>query len=374
MFLHNYIYRLKCILRDRHMIFWTLLFPVILAILFDLALSNISNIDDFEKINLAIVLKSESEENTAFLEAADDTDLFNITDTSEAKANDMLNNNQVDGVILFDESPQILVSQSGINQTIIKSFVDQYLQITSTLTTIISDNPQALNSGLIDSISDQQEYLSEVTPSRNAPDQLVNYFYTLIAMACLYGGFLGVKEITALQADLSDVGARVSVVPTNKVKLFLSSILATATVQLGVITLLMCFLIFVLQVNFGDQLAYIALTCLVGSLTGVTFGAFIAAVVKREEGVKMGILIGSTMAMSFLAGMMVENMKYMVSKNLPILSYLNPATLITDSFYALYYYPDHSKFYLNIAILCVFIAVFLSMTFFVIRRQKYASL
>ncbi|MDN5308102.1 MAG: linearmycin/streptolysin transport system permease protein [Eubacteriaceae bacterium] len=374
MFLHNYIYRLKCILRDRHMIFWTLLFPVILAILFDMALSNISNIDDFEKINLAIVLKSESEENTAFLEAADDTDLFNITDTSEAKANDMLNNNQVDGVILFDESPQILVSQSGINQTIIKSFVDQYLQITSTLTTIISDNPQALNSGLIDSISDQQEYLSEVTPSRNAPDQLVNYFYTLIAMACLYGGFLGVKEITALQADLSDVGARVSVVPTNKVKLFLSSILATATVQLGVITLLMCFLIFVLQVNFGDQLAYIALTCLVGSLTGVTFGAFIAAVVKREEGVKMGILIGSTMAMSFLAGMMVENMKYMVSKNLPILSYLNPATLITDSFYALYYYPDHSKFYLNIAILCVFIAVFLSMTFFVIRRQKYASL
>ena len=374
MFLHNYIYRLKCILRDRHMIFWTLLFPVILAILFDMALSNISNIDDFEKINLAIVLKSESEENTAFLEAADDTDLFNITDTSEAKANDMLNNNQVDGVILFDESPQILVSQSGINQTIIKSFVDQYLQITSTLTTIISDNPQALNSGLIDSISDQQEYLSEVTPSRNAPDQLVNYFYTLIAMACLYGGFLGVKEITALQADLSDVGARVSVVPTNKVKLFLSSILATATVQLGVITLLMCFLIFVLQVNFGDQLTYIALTCLVGSLTGVTFGAFIAAVVKREEGVKMGILIGSTMAMSFLAGMMVENMKYMVSKNLPILSYLNPATLITDSFYALYYYPDHSKFYLNIAILCVFIAVFLSMTFFVIRRQKYASL
>jgi ABC-2 type transport system permease protein len=144
------------------MIFWTLLFPVILAILFDMALSNISNIDDFEKINLAIVLKSESEENTAFLEAADDTDLFNITDTSEAKANDMLNNNQVDGVILFDESPQILVSQSGINQTIIKSFVDQYLQITSTLTTIISDNPQALNSGLIDSISDQQEYLSEV--------------------------------------------------------------------------------------------------------------------------------------------------------------------------------------------------------------------
>ncbi|WKY48041.1 ABC transporter permease [Eubacteriaceae bacterium ES3] len=374
MFFHNYIYRLKCILRDRQMMFWTLLFPIILGSLFYLALSNISSIDDFEKINLAIVLKEDSEKGSSFLEAAKETDLFIISEPSQEEANEELFNNQVDGIILFDQTPALIVSQSGINQTIIKSFVDQYLQVSSTLTSIITDNPQALSAGLIDSLTDNQQYLTEVTPSRNNPDQLVNYFYTLIAMACLYGGFLGLKEITAIQADLSEVGARVSVAPANKLNIFLSSMLAAATIQMTVIAVLMSFLVFVLKIDFGDQLGYIALTCLVGSITGVSFGAFIASVVKREEGVKMGILIGSTMGMSFLAGMMFENMKYLVSKNLPILSYINPANLITDSFYALYYYTDHTRFYTNIILLCGFIAVFLTLTFLVIRRQKYASL
>lgn len=42
MFLFNYRYRLKCILRDRQLMFWTLLFPILLATLFNLALSNIT--------------------------------------------------------------------------------------------------------------------------------------------------------------------------------------------------------------------------------------------------------------------------------------------------------------------------------------------
>lgn len=354
--------------------FWTLVFPIILGSLFYLALSNIGNIDNFEKINLAIVLNSDEAENTAFLETVTETDLFNITETSKDQAHELLNDNQVDGIILFDQNPELSVSQSGINQTIIKSFLDQYLQVSSTLNTIITDNPQALSSGLIDSFTDPTEYVTEVTPTRNNPDPVVNYFYTLIAMACLYGGFLGLKEITTIQADLSTEGARVSVAPANKLKIFLSSILAATTIQMVVIALLMCFLVFFLKVNFGDQLVYIAITCAIGSITGVSFGAFIASVVKREEGVKIGILIGSTMAMSFLSGMMVENIKYTISQNMPILSYLNPANLITDSFYALYYYPDHSRFFTNILLLCAFNIVFSTMTFFVIRRQKYASL
>lgn len=374
MFWHNYFYRLKCVLRDRQTMFWTLLFPIILASLFFLALSNIGSIDNFKQINLALVLNRDEHENTAFFKAAEEADLFNITKTSQEQANGLLNDNQVDGIIIFDRNPELIVSQPGINQTIIKSFLDQYLQISSTLTAIMTDNPQVPVAGLIDSLAASDDYITEVTSSRNQPDPVVNYFYSLIAMACLYGGFLGLKEISVIQADLSNEGARVSVAPASKPKVFLSSMLAATTIQVVVITLLMCFLIFVLKINFGDQLAYIALTCLVGSITGVSFGAFIAAIVKRNEGIKIGILIGSTMAMSFLAGMMFENMKYIISKNLPILSYLNPANLITDSFYALYFYTDHSRFFTNILLLCAFNVVFSIITFLVIRRQKYASL
>jgi ABC-2 type transport system permease protein len=67
-------------------------------------------------------------------------------------------------------------------------------------------------------------------------------------------------------------------------------------------------------------------------------------------------------------------MKYIVSTNVPILGYLNPVNLIADSFYSLYYYNTHTQYFKDLALLCVFTAGFSIITYFVIRRQKYASL
>ncbi len=78
--------------------------------------------------------------------------------------------------------------------------------------------------------------------------------------------------------------------------------------------------------------------------------------------------------MSFLSGMMYDKMKYIVSTRIPILGYLNPVNLITDCFYSLYYYDTHSRFFINIVILCVFIAIFSLCTYLVLRRQRYTSL
>jgi ABC-2 type transport system permease protein len=127
-------------------------------------------------------------------------------------------------------------------------------------------------------------------------------------------------------------------------------------------------------VSFGNQLGYIALTCIIGTITGVTFGTCVAAVVKRSEGLKIGILIGLSMTMSFLSGMMYDKMKYIVATKLPVLGYLNPSNLITDSFYSLYYYDTHTRFFTNIIILCFFAVGFSLITYLVLRRQKYASL
>jgi ABC-2 type transport system permease protein len=149
--------------------------------------------------------------------------------------------------------------------------------------------------------------------------------------------------------------------------------LAATSVLLLELLLLLAFLTGVLGISFGDQLFYIALTCVVGSLTGVSFGACIAAIIKKGEGVIVGILIGSTMTMSFLAGMMSSDIKYLVMTKVPILSYLNPASLITDSFYALYYYNTHTQFFTNLLLLGAFTLLF-TITYLVLRRQKYASL
>lgn len=375
MFLFNYAYRLKCILRNRELMFWTLMFPILLAILFNLAFSNIYSTEKFIKVNVALVQNDALTANPAFSDALSKMDdLFVVSQTTLEEADALLKENQIDGYIIFDPELKLMVNRSGLNQTIIRGFLDDFLQSSATLMTVISENPAALESGTIAGVYSRTDYLSAVSASKSSPDTTVHFFYTLIAMTCLYGGFLGVNEVIAIQANLSDVGARINTAPTNKLTVFLSSMLAATTIQLAELLLLLAFIVGVLGISFGDQLGYIALACVIGSLTGVTFGTFIAATVKKSEGIITGILIGSTMTMSFLAGMMSADIKYLVATKMPILGYLNPANLITNSFYALYYYNTPTQFFINILLLCGFTLLFSATTYFILRRQTYASL
>jgi ABC-2 type transport system permease protein len=364
--------------------FWTLLFPILLATLFNMAFSNLSSAESFSEIKIGIINNDEYKKNTDFIKAIDsvsDSDksagksnLFDITYTSKTDADKLLKDNKIEGYIYFDNGIKLVVNESGINQSILKGFIDDFKQTSSTITTIISKNPAAVQNGLLNSISNRTDYLKEVSASESSPNTTVNYFYTLIAMACLYGSFLGLKEVTALQADLSPQGARVNMAPTHKLKLFMSSMFAATTVQIAEIFILLGYLVLILKISFGSQLGYIALTCVVGTITGVSFGTCISSIIKKGEGLKIGILIGVTMIMSFLSGMMYDKMKYIVSTNVPILGYINPANLITDCFYSLYYYNTHTQFFTDIALLCAFASGFSIITYFVLRRQKYASL
>ena len=93
---------------------------------------------------------------------------------------------------------------------------------------------------------------------------------------------------------------------------------------------------------------------LVGSLSGLTLGVFVASKFKVSEGSKIGILISVIMLGSFLSGMMGITMKYVIDKNIPILNMINPAAMITDGFYALYYYGFESRYIFNILSLLIF--------------------
>jgi ABC-2 type transport system permease protein len=360
------------------------MFPILLATLFNMAFSNLSSAETFSEIKIGIVKDADYKKNTDFIKAieyvsisndnSDKNDLFDIKYTSKEEAQNLLEDSKIEGYIYFDNKINLVVKESGINQTIIKNFIDDFKQTTSTIETIISKDPSSIQNGLLDSVSDRTNYLKEVSISKSSPNTVVNYFYTLIGMACLYGSFLGIKEVTALQADLSPQGARVNMAPTHKLKVFMASMFAATTVQLVEIFILIGYLDFILKIDFGNQLGYIALTCLVGTITGVTFGTLIASVVKKGEGLKIAILVIFTNTMSFLAGMMYDKMKYIINKNAPILGYLNPANLIADSFYSLYYYNTHTQFFTNIALLCGFSVVFSIITYLVLRREKYASL
>jgi len=361
--------------------FYTMAFPIILATLFWMVLSKASSVEAFSHIPIAVVKNNDSATSDIFMEVLKvvseegDYKLFDITYTDGKAAEDLLLERTVYGIITVDEDNGIVltINQNGINQTIIKMFLDDYEQSLSTVRTISSD-PYADKANLYKDIFNKKDYLTKLPVNDSIIYPYINSFYTLIAMMCLYGGILGTREIINISADMSSSGARVSVAPTHKLKTFFTSMTAAFLVQLTQLFILMLYLIFVLKVDFGDNLGIIALTCVSGTFTGAALGGFVGVMFKGSEAKKTGLIIAVTMLMCFLSGMMIVEVKYAINNSMPILNKISPGALITDCFYSLHFYNNYDIIYQNIAILWGFTAVFGTFIYLRARRQKYESI
>lgn len=376
--MHIFKTRLKCLLRDKEMIFWSLLFPVALAILFNIAFSNLNDHDVFEPVRMAVVTDDNYLQDDAFQNALKSVSsgknkIFELQETSLDAARTLLLSNDISGYILAGNVPSLVTSGSGLGPSIAKAFLDSYVQTESSVHTILSIDP-ATYENLMASLNDRLSYTKEISPGGGESNPVLNYFYSLIAMTCFYGAFFGNREILDVQANLSPLAARVSVSPIHKMKSFLYSMCASLLISAVEILLFILFLAKVLGVGFGEDTGLVVLTALAGSFTGVAFGAFISSLVKKDENVKIGVIIAVSMTGSFLAGMMYVDMKYIVHQNVPFLSYLNPLNLLTDAFYCLYYYEGYTRYALNMGILGGFAVIFCIGTYFVIRRRKYAGI
>ena len=193
-------------------------------------------------------------------------------------------------------------------------------------------------------------------------------------MACLYGGILGMVAVNQNLANMSNNGKRVAISPTPKVRLIFSSVLASYIAQIIGVTLLFVYTIFVLNVDYGDNLLLVILLALVGSLAGLSMGIVIACIFKLNDNIKTGILLSITMLGCFLSGMMGITMKYIVDTNFPIVNKINPASMITDGFYSLYYYDTLDRYYFNVLSLLIFAFIMIGISVCSLRRQKYDSI
>ncbi len=199
-------------------------------------------------------------------------------------------------------------------------------------------------------------------------------YYTLIAMTALYGGTIAIYITNLKLANMGSIGKRTAVTAIKKSSLLLSSLLASYLIQILELALLFLFTIFVLSVDYGNNLLYIIILALIGSFAGLTLGVAIATLIRASENTKTGILIAVTMFGCFLSGMMGITMKYVVDTYAPLVNLVNPAALITDGFYNLYYYGLNDNFILDLILLLVFSAVMLLISYRGLRRQKYDSI
>lgn len=390
MFIHNLKYTIKILFKNKLLIFWTFAFPIILGLLFNMAFSNIEKDEMLKVFSIAVVSNDNSKEQEIYKETLEklstgDARLFNLKYVDEEEANRLLDESEIEGYVVISDDVKVVIKENGSNQTIIK-FVIQEIKQNKKIVEDLSlkeieketsngnysfDTTEIVNN-ILTKINSQEVSLNSLSSS-NLSYMTIEY-YTLIAMACMYTGMLGLTSINNCLANMSNKGKRISVSPNKKSTIVLSSLIGSYIVSLLGLSILLLFLLFVLKVDFGNNMLLVILLSMIGSLAGISLGVLVASVFKLSEGAKTGIIIAISMFLSVLSGMTGVTLKYVIDTNVPIVNLINPNNLITDGFYSLYYYNTLDRYFRDLIYLIIFVIICLVISFFSLRREQYDSI
>lgn len=383
MYLKIFYYRLKTYLSNPSLFFWQLCFPFILGTLFYIAFGSELNgySEKMNPIKVALVVEIETTEKEAFLnliknlEKSDNNEnaVLEVMRVSQEEAGNLLEEKKVDAIITVNNSISLSVLQSKLNQSIVKGIVDSYLKRESIILNIMKQNPEKLPN-VIEEMEASVAYLKESSFGSVTPNPMIQYFYALIAMACLYCCYYGIVIMNDLQGNLSEIAARRCMAPNRKFLVLLCDLLAAFLICITGVALLFVYLIYVIKVDFGERMGLVILTAFFGCLFGLTLGMLIGSISKKNLNIKISICTTVTLGLSFLSGLMLNIMPDLLERYCPIINRINPANLITDSLFCLAFYDNYESYIRNIIILISYIIVFGLLSTWLVRRRKYASL
>ena len=392
MFWHNFKYTLKTLFKNKMLIFWTFAFPLILGLFFNMAFSGIEESETFSAIDIAVVNDDNFQNNISFKMVLEELSneknknkIFNTKYVNLKEAKNLLKKDKIVGYLVFEkDKPKIVINSSGSYETIFKNVIDEISQTILINNNMIQDeiikenklgntiDYQVIYQKVEKIIQESKSNIEDISSSNLS--YVMIEFYTLIAMTCLYGGVISMEAMNQALPNMDNKGKRISVSPTRKGIIILSGLLASYVIQLLGVFLLFAFLLFVLNIDFGNHLFLCILLSVVASLAGLSIGLVVSATLKTNENAKVGIIIAISMVCSFLSGMMGITMKYIVDKNLPLLNKINPGNMITDGFYSLYYYDTLDRYTFDIISLLIFSIILLVISGIILRRQKYDSI
>lgn len=372
----------KRLFRNKFNMFWILLFPIALGTLFYIAFSNLNASESMNAIPVAVVTEND-DYGKALTEVIHE--LSNLEEpflapqfTTEKEALDLLCEGNVIGILYSGEQVHLSISASmstqTLNQSILEAFVEEYNVQSALLTEISMTHPGKMPEVIaaFDTVTDINR---EVSLQKNPDiDTYTQYYYNQIAMACLYAAMAGLIVAVENQSNLSSVAARKAASSKRKYQLIIGELFAAVTFEFLMNLFGFFYLAFLLKVGVAIQFPLAILTLFVGVLTGVSFGFFIGTFGHMGQDSKQGLLFAIIMPLCFLSGLMVGSMRIIVDQIAPFINRINPAALISDSFYSLAIFEGHERYAQNMLTLVVLSTIFIILGILKTRRSRYASL
>ncbi|MEG0015214.1 MAG: ABC transporter permease [Gordonibacter sp.] len=385
---------LAMLVRNRELFIWALGLPILLSTMFLFMFANLDDATAFESVPTAVVEddnydKAAQFANTlnALAEPGDDQllDVRAFATMSEAKK--ALENNEVAGILSIDAQGTPLLSVAAmseglgveqINRTILNTITDTYLRNTDLLERIAEDNPMALsNPTAVEEALSRESATEQVSLTFSAPVQSVRYYYALLGMACLFCSQIGLIAICKTQPNLSALGARRAIGAVSRGKTLAATLSASWVIVFGCLVVAFSYMRFVVNVDFAGREGACIVALGVAALFTTAFGTFLGSLPKVTMHVKIGLITAATCLLSLFAGLYGEPCMELadnIARSFPVLAALNPAKVVADAFYSLYYYDSLAPYAGKLGILLVMTAALFAISSLFIRRQRYASL
>ena len=376
MFLHNLKYEFIGCIRNKDLLLWLMLFPIVLGVLFKVAFGSIYEKNTlFSAVPTAVVITQENEifRNVIDSVSGDESPLLDVTYADENEALELLKNNDVSGIIYAGDEVTLTVAGTGMQETLLKAFIEQYGVYETLIEDTIKNDPTKLQA-VISALSEDISACTEIPMTQGNTDQFIQYFYNLIAMVAIFGSITGLHITENNQANMSALGARKNCSPTPKSLSLSASLIGSFAAQAVCMLVCVTFLAFVLKVDFGDRLPLVYLAAVTGGSMGVTMGFFVGSIRALPQEAKLAINMSVSMVLCFLSGLMVGNMKAIIAEAAPWFNNVNPVALISDSFYCLNLYSDYERFTVKIVSMLIYLVLFGILGIVLSRRKRYASI
>lgn len=372
-------YCLFSMVRDKTTMFWSFLFPLILCTLFYVTFGNLDN--NLECIDTAAVIVSDTEEAKsfyAFLEALQESeqDFISVEKMTEKEAKKQLESGEISGIYYADDEPGLTVAASGIEESILLEIMQSYESNYAVIQTVAKEKPEKMQKVLERISSDEAvgEYVKETSLGGKKSDGMIQYFFALISMTCLFGCFLGLEASVKLQANITAVAFRRAVSATGKFRMILADFIVICIMNFIDVIILLAYMSFILKIDLGTDIGRILLVSFMGCVIGVSSGILVGSMGKWSGNTKSAVLLTFSLGSSFLSGLMMGGIKGLIEDNCPIINRINPASLISDAFYCLSIYEDMERYARDIIVMAIWVAVCLAGSFLMVRRVRYDSI
>lgn len=373
-----FLTRLKVLLKRKSTLFWVLLFPILLSTAEYFAFGRFIHSTPIDTITIGVVEeKTPVLLKTIFEEAKieEERNLYSVKVYSSIDAaSNALQLGEIKHFVYENDSDvKVVAKRNGTELSITSTIIEQAKIIETTILAAKENSNEVDENLIIKNLLEEVSYFKDKSTNKTATFYTF-YFYSLMAMSCLYAALFGVSIIQDVRADRSSLGIRISSSVVSKGKLMLSYFAASCVLQIISATVLCLYFVYGLKISLGGNIGLILLTLILGGFSGITIGMLIGAFVKGGEAKAQGIVTAVTLSLSCLSGLMAVDVKHLVDKYLPFINYVNPASLISNSLYALYYYNTYTNYIIYSVILACFSILAVGIVIYKMRGEKYASL